>query len=355
VGDFGLQLSSHTTGSVLRFAPGDGDQRNTTYTGRIDSNTWLSLPFELGPLAIDPFAGARFTLATRFLKIPEGSSRPGLASDGTYPGLRRSDSEEAGYLYRVMPTFGVNAQTFFTGTFPDVRVPILGIQGLRHVFAPFVRYTNVVYNSLDDIPDRAFIPLDEVDVLDEFHEVRIGMRNRLQTRAGRGENRRTVDYFEVMAEIPLYPQRRRDNDGRLFGLLEIASNWRPIPEIALSGNMFIDIYTGNVERASASLRFSYPNFGDVHLYYRLLKHEHQVVGLRLDLNVSESYRIIAKQEYDLETGRFRDTRVELHREVLEAFDLGFVFVRDAVDGDFGFYANISATFRSPRGSSSLLR
>ncbi len=355
VGDFGLQLSSHTTASILRFAPGDGDQRNPTYNARIDSNTWLSLPFELGPLAIDPFAGARFTLASRFLNIPEGSSRPGLASDGTYPGLRRSDSEEQGYLYRIMPAFGVNAQTFFTGTFPDVRIPALGIQGLRHVFAPFVRYTNVVYNSLDDIPDRAFIPLDEIDVLDEFHEIRIGMRNRLQTRAGRGENRRTVDYFEVMAEIPLYPQRARDNNGRFFGLLELASTWRPTPEFALSGNMFIDIYTGNVERASASARFSYPNFGDIHLYYRLLKHEHQVVGVRLDLTVSESYRIIAKQEYDLETGRFRDTRVELHREILEAFDLGFVFVRDAVDGDFGFYANISATFRAPRGSSSLLR
>ncbi len=355
VGDFGLQLSSHTSASVLRFSPGEHDQRDPTYVPRLDSNTWFNLPFELGPLAVDPFAGARFTLAHRYLEIPEGTARPTLDEEGNYPGLRSDHRQRWGYLYRFMPAFGVNLQTFLTGTFPGVRIPALGIHGLRHVFAPYVRYVNVAYNSLDDIDGRAFIPLDPIDVLDEFHEVRIGFRNRLQTRTGRNEHRRTSDYFEVMAEIPLYPQRLRDNGGRTFGLLEIASVWRPAPSFALAGNMFIDIYTGNVERAAASFRFDVPNFGQGSIYYRLLKHQHQVVGAQLDLTLSEAYRIRLKQEYDLEGNRLRDTRVELYREVLEAFDIGVAFVRDAVDGDIGFYGSISATFRAPRGGASLLR
>lgn len=355
VGDFGLQLSSHTEASLLRFSPGEGDQRDVTYVPRADSTTWFNMPFELGPFAIDPYAGARVTVANRFLHIPEDSSRPGLASDGTYPGLRSDHRQDWGILYRIMPIIGLHMQTFLTGTYPDVKIPWLGIDGLRHVIAPFVRYNNVLYNSLDDIPGRAFIPMDEVDVLDEFHEIRVGLRNRLQTRVGRDEKRHTADYFELMAEIPMYPQRRRDNGGRFFGDLELAANWRPAPGFALAGNMFIDVYTGNVERASASFRFDILNFGQANIYYRLLKHQHQVVGIQLELTLSELYRINAKQEFDLERGRFRDTRVELHREVLEAMDLGFVFVRDAVDGDVGFYFSLSVAFRAPRGSSSLLR
>lgn len=355
IGDFGLQFSSHTDASVLRFRPGDGDPREEIATIRADSTSWFNLPFELGPLALDPFLGTRVTLATTHLKFDEDSSRPFLSSDGTFPGMRPGDEHVGGILYRFLPFFGVNLQTFFTGTFGDVKVPGLAIDGLRHVFAPFLRYTNVVYNSLDDIPGRSFVPLDTVDTLDEFHELRFGFRERLQTRQGWGDERRTVDYFELMAEMAYYPNRRRDNGDRNFSDLELAAVWRPAPGFAIAGNMFIDTFTGNVNRASGSFRFDVLNFGQASIYYRLLKGQHQVVGIQADLTVSELYRIGVKQEYDLQQGKFRDTRIELTRRVLEAFDLGFVFVRDAVDGDVGFYLSISAAFRAPTSSAGLLR
>ncbi|MBX3461188.1 MAG: LPS assembly protein LptD [Planctomycetes bacterium] len=358
VGDFGLQLSSHTEASIVRFSPGDRDQRNVTYNPRADSVTWFNLPFELGPLAIDPYAGARVTVANHFLKIPEGSKRPGLASDGTYPGLQRDHEERWGVLYRIMPVVGVNVQTFFVGTFPDVDIPGLGIQGLRHVVAPYVRYYNVPYNSLDDVPERAFIPLDRTDVADRIHEIRFGLRNRLQTREGRDEKRRTVDYFEVLAEMAFYPNRRRDNNGRFFSDLELAATWRPAPGFALSGNMFLDIYTGFFQRVSADFRFDILSFGKARMYYRSFKDRHHIVGAEFELTLgqlSASYGIKVKQEFDLRTLRLRDTRIEIHRQVLEALDLGFMFRRDAIDGNIGFHFSLGLAFRAPRGSTSLLR
>jgi hypothetical protein len=158
-----------------------------------------------------------------------------------------------------------------------------------------------------------------------------------------------------MAEIPIYPNRGRDNNGRRFGDLEVAATWRPARGFALAGNMFMDPYTGNYERASASFRFDIVNFGQAHLYYRMLKDQFQVVGAQLDLTLSDSYRIGIKQEYDLQSGRFRDTRVEIRREVLEALNLGFVFVRNAIDGNIGFFLSASLAFRSPRGGGGLLR
>ncbi|MCC6463867.1 MAG: LPS assembly protein LptD [Planctomycetes bacterium] len=355
IADFGLRINSHTEASILNFRPGDGDTRQQVYTGRADSSTWFNLPLDLGVLALDPYAGARVTVARDHIKMPEDMSRPGLSPDGTFPGLAPGQQIQGGLLYRVLPFFGVNAQTFITGTFPDCRVPALGIDGLRHVFAPFVRYRNIAYNSLDDVPGRAFIPFDDVDVLDEYHEVRVGFRNRLQTRQGSGRERRTVDYFEVMVELPIFPNRRRDNNDRWAGDLEVAALWRPAPGFALSGQMFLDPLSGNFNRASASFRFDILNLGQANVYYRLLKGQHQVVGVQLDLALSELYRVGAKQEYDMQNGEFRDTRIELTRRVLEIFDLGMVFTYDAVENNFGFYVSFGAAFQAPKGSSGLLR
>ncbi|HRJ79745.1 MAG TPA: hypothetical protein PLF37_14700, partial [Planctomycetota bacterium] len=70
---------------------------------------------------------------------------------------------------------------------------------------------------------------------------------------------------------------------------------------------------------------------------------------------SEVYGVRFQQEYDLELGKFRDTRIELTRDILEAFTIGFVFVRDASQGDLGFYVSLAATFAGPGGSGNLLR
>ncbi len=349
VGDFGLKLSSHTDIALLRWQPPKDAPGEIITAPRVDSSNWFNLPLDLRYLNVDPFAGARVTVAQQYLEIPRGP-RPGLSSDGTFPGMRVGDVRKSGLLYRILPFFGVNLSTMFTGTFPGVRAPGLGISGLRHVLMPYVRYTNVAFNSLDEIPERAFVPFDSVDVLDEFHEVRIGLRNRFQTRQGFGTERKTVDYLDLMVEVPIYPNPRRDNFNRVFGQFEFAGVWRPAPGFSISGQGFYDPYEGTFTRASASFNVDFTDILRGSVYYRLLRDVHQVVGFNVQLTLSEVYGVKLLQEYDLEQGKFRDTRIELTREILEAFTLGFVFVRDAAQGDIGFYFSISASFAGPSGS-----
>ncbi|MDC1142630.1 hypothetical protein OAU50_06030 [Planctomycetota bacterium] len=355
VGDFGLLMSADTRVGLLHYRPEHDSVIDAISTVRIDSKVAFNMPLTLGPIALDPYAGARLTLATSHLEIDESTGRPELGTDGKFAGLRSTDKRMGGALYRVMPFVGLNMQTFFTGVFPSVKIPGLDIDGLRHVVAPFVRYENTFYNSLDENPGRAFIPLDGIDTLDEFHEIRFGVRNRIQTRQGFGKDRKTVDYFEINAELPLYPNRKRDNAGDLLGDLEVTANWRPAPGFALAGETFLEPQTGNFSRASGSFRFDISNIGRASLYYRLLKGQHQVVGAQVDLTLSEFYGISVKQEYDMENGEWLDTRVELSRRILEAFDLGFVFVRRASTGEVGFSVNISLAFEGTRGSSALVR
>ncbi len=355
IGDFGLQMSSRAELAYLRFTSADGDPRRRLSVVRADATFWFNLPLDLGFAALDPFVGTRATVAKDYLVIPREGDRPGLSADGTFPDLAPGQQRKSGLLYRLLPFAGVNMQTFFTAVYPDVKVPILNIDGLRHVIAPYIRYTNVFFNSLDEIPERAFIPLDRVDVLDEFHEVRVGIRNRLQTRQGTGSARRTVDYFEVAAELPIYPHSRRDNDGRVFGQLEGSAVWRPAAGFTLSGGGFYDFYEGSFSRAWGTFSFDVLEIASGSLYYRRLRNVHDVAGINIAVTLSEVYGVRAMQEYDLNRGKPRDTRVELSRRVLELFTIGFVFVRDSVDGSLGFYINLTASFDPPRGSSTLLR
>lgn len=350
VGDFGLKFSSHCDIALLRWRPPKDVDAEVITAPRADSTNWFNMPLDLRYLTLDPYAGARVTVATQYLEIPRGSERPGLSPLGTFPGMRPGDDRKSGLLYRVLPFFGANLQTFFTGTFPSVRVPGLGIYGLRHVMQPYVRYTNIVYNSLDDVPERAFVPMDGVDVLDEFHEVRVGFRNRLQTRQGWGADRKTVDYLDLLVELPIYPNPRRDNNNRVLGQFEFAGVWRPAPGISISGQGFYDPYEGTFTRAGASFNVDFTDIIRGSVYYRLLRDIHQVIGINVELTLSEVYGVKLLQEYDLEQGKFRDTRIELTRDVLEAFTLGFVFVRDAAQGDIGFYFSLSASFAGPSGS-----
>lgn len=355
VGDFGLLMSADTNVELLYYRREIGSTEKPVSTMRADTKIWFNMPIELGPFALDPYAGGRLTLANSFLKVPESSGRPELNAAGKYPGMRVGDKRVGGLLYRFLPFVGLNLQTFFTGVFPNVKIPLLDIDGLRHVVAPFVRYENTYYNSLDDVSGRAFLPLDSIDTMDEFHEIRIGLRNRLQTRQGFGENRGTVDYFEINAELPMYPNRKRDNAGDLLGDLEVATIWRPAPGFALAGEMFLEPHTGNFSRASGSFRFDILNVGKASVYYRLLKGQHQVIGGQIDLTLSEFYGINIKQEYDMENGELLDTRAEISRRILEAFDLGFVFVRRASTGEIGFSINISLAFAGTRGASGFIR
>ncbi|MCC6574117.1 MAG: LPS assembly protein LptD [Planctomycetes bacterium] len=355
IGDFGLQMSSHAEIAYLRFTHADGDPRRRIGAARADISAWFNLPIDAGIVALDPFLGVRATLARDYLAIPQGAERPELSPDGTFPDLAPGQERRSGMLYRLLPFIGLNAQTFFSAVYPDVRVPILNIDGIRHVIAPYVRYSNVFFNSLDEIPERAFIPFDAVDTLDEFHEVRVGIRNRVQTRQGQGSARRTVDYFEIAAEIPVCPHPARDNDDRVFGLLETSAVWRPAPGFTISGGGFYDFYDGEFSRVWTTFSMDVLDVATGSLYYRRLRNIHEVVGVNVGLTLSDVYGVRLLQEYDLNTGKMRDTRFELNRRVLELFTLGFVFVRDAVDGSLGFYVSITASFEAPRGSSNLLR
>src|SRR5690606_2571086 len=101
-----------------------------------------------------------------------------------------------GPIFRPIVNFGVEVSTKFSRTFERFQSRALGLDGLRHVVQPYANYS-LVYNfgpSPKDVlqfdrvvPSTDLLPLDfpqftGIDSIDTWNIVRLGVRNRLQTR-----------------------------------------------------------------------------------------------------------------------------------------------------------------------------
>ena len=154
------------------------NRRGTEALGRFDMAHELSLPFDLGPVRVDPFVWGDSTSFT------EQAQNRGPAS-------------------RFATAYGARAATNFYRTF-QTQNDLLDIDRLRHTVTPTAEYTNLWHVSKDP---RRFIQHDEIDALDESHRVSLGLRNRLETyRYRNGQKQRTdlltfdIDYARYLRD-----------------------------------------------------------------------------------------------------------------------------------------------------------
>ena len=191
---------------IYEDADGDGnDDREVRgprdyETFRFDSVNFLYYPVKLfGAINILPRAGIRLT------EYSDTSKRPVYTSDiGGMINASKVESlaigefnnydDRGGQDLRVVGELGVEASMKFYRSWQNVRSPFLNLDGLRHVFEPYANYTYITEPTLD--PEHIYY-FDEIDRIDEANFVRIGMRNRLQTRRGNVANPEIYDWFTM--------------------------------------------------------------------------------------------------------------------------------------------------------------
>ncbi len=112
-----------------------------------------------------------------------------------------------GALFRPVANFGVEASTKFSKAYEKIQSRWLGLDGVRHVVQPYLNYS-YVYNfgpspseilQFDRVvPSTQLMPLDfpqftAIDTIDTWSIMRLGVRNRLQTRRDQG----TYQWFTI--------------------------------------------------------------------------------------------------------------------------------------------------------------
>lgn len=160
---------------------------------RFDAVTELSMPWDLGPVQLSPFARNRLTVY--------------------------EDDLEGETEGRVLWTAGGRLVTQAHATYADWAWRAVGLRGLRAVAEAELRYARTFDTNVS--PSELF-PFEEVERLDEFEEVALEVRQRLLTKDEAGK---PFEFFEGVLSVEYYPEARRDTTFANANTLEFPFSW----------------------------------------------------------------------------------------------------------------------------------
>lgn len=118
-----------------------------------------------------------------------------------------------GSIFRPVANLGVEVSTKFSKAYERIQSRWLGLDGVRHIVQPYMNYS-YVYNfgpspneilQFDSVvPSTELLPLDfpqftGIDSIDTWSIMRVGVRNRLQTR----RDQRTFQWFQLDSFLDL--------------------------------------------------------------------------------------------------------------------------------------------------------
>jgi hypothetical protein len=122
---------------------------------------------------------------------------------------------------------GVSWSRTYSGVDSEANNETWNIDGLRRIVEPMIGYENV--HTISTRPND-LVAIDEEEKLDRFQEIRIGVRDRIQTH----QNGEVVTILDTEVSMPLFPNKGRDNedqfedgDPKTMGLIEWDTRYRP--------------------------------------------------------------------------------------------------------------------------------
>ncbi|MFQ5462183.1 MAG: LPS assembly protein LptD, partial [Phycisphaerae bacterium] len=311
VGSWGTLYSENRVG-FLRFRPADqsffdflvdGRTDSSGMVGRADTRQEISVPLDLGPVRVVPFASVR-----------------GTAYD---------DSPEEGGLGRLMGTAGVRGSLYLWRVYPEARSELFDINGVRHIVKPdFTAWAAGSNHDAEDLfPFDSTVAGEMVDSIDGVSGVQLGVRQRWQTKRGYAENRRTVDFLTLDVELGLFDDatdRHFTNGYTSFSRPEnsIARNyvnsamvWRVNDRTTLLSELNYDLNDGEVDVFNLSLAVERSPRMSYLIGYRYIEEtDSNLAAFDMNYRLSEKHTLAFRELFDLQSGRTLDFTVGLIRK-----------------------------------------
>jgi lipopolysaccharide assembly outer membrane protein LptD (OstA) len=153
---------------------------------RFDTLHMFYYPFKLDWLNLIPRAGVRMTYY-------QNSSKSGISEqdldnmfavnspDATSDADIKNYDHNGGSQFRFAGEFGLEANTKIYQSWQNTKNAFWQLDGMRHVFEPYVNYTYLPDPTVDR---KNLYYFDDIDRIQEQNFARLGMLNRLQTRRG---------------------------------------------------------------------------------------------------------------------------------------------------------------------------
>jgi len=274
-------------------------------TDRADVNATAELPIRLGPIHFNPYLGGRYT---------------------AWSATPLDDNGEDRHAW----SFGFRLHSLI---WRNYKGGLFGID-FRHLIQPQVLYDNVFDVSM---PSRDLLPIDPVELVDEFETVRLRLQNKLQLYPGK----HLVDVLELNLENILYPDEDRDNNGEAVGPFHWDFKAGYAPYLLVSEGLydwnerdflFVTVGLLGLLPEIPGLRKSGAMFFVGH---RFAKKIADVFTANLTARLGEKWRAGAYFQYDYRHDNVLGQRYVLGR-TFHRFRLEVEYFEDGPSGDHGF-------------------
>ena len=205
---------------------------------------------------------------------------------------------------------GVRTSLPMWAVFPDVRDSLFNLNGLAHkiVFESEFAYADAtrdftefpLYDQLDDISitemrrrllnptitptitDPKFDPriyalrsgiqgwvtAPTTEVADDLMTLRLGMRNRWQTKRGAPGRQHIVDWLTIDSNVTFFPKAARDNFGEDIGLFDYDARWFLGDRFTIVSDGAADFFSDGLRTISGGVFINRPSRGNAYLGVR---------------------------------------------------------------------------------------
>jgi len=309
LGDSGFYFENETAAARLERVFPEGDANADYDAVRLDTANRISYPGRyFGFLAFTPRVGWRGTYYSKTRGPPVSVTNTvaavenGVATNRTevvttYP-------QEGGALRNVF-------EAGFDTSFKAFKVLDEGEnqwgRGLRHVAEPYVRHTFVP--EPNRTPDRLY-PFDEIDTLDEVHQVRLGLRNKLQTRRGGREVHDLLDADLSTAYRVVAPEGES-----AFGTYDANVRLRPGDAFALDLDARYDADASEFAEFNARVVAVAGDRSRWNLEYRYRPDERNAVNSEIALFPKAPWSFGLQHRVDLDEGRLEEHGYSIQRRM----------------------------------------
>ncbi len=267
---------------------------------RVNTDHTIYYPFRLnGFLNLIPRAGYQGTYYSQtYDRRTVTNSEIIINTDGSafVSNTVASIVEEKGGALRHLPQIGWEASFKAFSTRNDLIILGDG-DGLRHVVEPYIDYT---YRPEPNLRPHELPQFDAIDALDKRHDMRLGVRNKWQTR----RDRNVVDFIDLnLYTIYRLEANEGEND---FSDFFLRGEFRPHRSMLIEVDGAFDSYESDVSEFNTRASWLLDNATRIGIEQRYRLDTHNLAGASLNLLPKERWSFELGFRYDLDESELQE-------------------------------------------------
>jgi lipopolysaccharide assembly outer membrane protein LptD (OstA) len=315
IGETPLFYDSESSVGWLERDFADGIEDENYDSARVDSAHEISLPRKLfGWLSVVPSVQARGTYYSQGLDRFEVEEPIETTADDDPTFIATPDAET--FRTRTVTEEGdeqtrwlisPRLRTFFKAfRVWETTSESWDVDGLRHVVQPSVDY---YYTNEPDVTPDELPQFDNVDLLTGENFVRLGLRNKLQTRR-RGGSHDLVDFF-VGTDYRLDPEEDQEDFSSLIGDLEL----RPLDTVYVDFDTRIDMYEPEIREFNTEFRAFSGSDWDARFSHRYRLDARNLLQTDLRYKFSDLWAVRMYHRYEADDATLEEQEYTVYRDL----------------------------------------